>query len=288
MNRHDTYGNVLATYVYDAWGNVTETVELADGGNAIANLNPLRYRGYYFDTDTGYYYLNARYYNAEWGRMISPDNADVVTITPMAFTDKNLYAYCDNNPVMRTDNGGEWWNVIAGAIVGAAVNLVTSVVSELVEGNIKPKDFAQIAASTVIGAIEGALIAVCPSAASLISAGANMVDTFVDGAIEGKNIQENAVDSIVSGAIGAVSGAGGGDFIKGGKLLNEAGNSLKKVFSKGVHPTIKKAAKKTIKKAAKTMIKSIGYGTFESIAYDGIYQYTSWHVKKISNRMFGG
>ena len=78
-------GSVVATYDYDAWGNCTVKAVVADDNghavtdlNHIANLNPFRYRGYYYDTETGLYYLGSRYYDPEVGRWISPEpNVDV-------------------------------------------------------------------------------------------------------------------------------------------------------------------------------------------------------------------
>ncbi|MBQ8321073.1 MAG: hypothetical protein IJX92_01745, partial [Clostridia bacterium] len=90
--------------------------------------NPLRYRGYYYDRDLGMYYLGSRYYDYKVGRFISPDAPDVLTVTPMSLTDKNLYAYCDNNPVMRIDEYGEFWESIwdvlsfGASVVEVAVN----------------------------------------------------------------------------------------------------------------------------------------------------------------------
>ena len=110
---YDHNGNLKAKYVYDAWGNHTIEVNI-DG---IATLNPFRYRGYYYDTETGLYYLNSRYYDPETGRFISADTTEVLTATPMALTDKNLYAYCDNNPVVRVDYGGEFWEELWEAFV---------------------------------------------------------------------------------------------------------------------------------------------------------------------------
>ena len=74
--------------------------------------NPFRYRGYYQDSETGFYYCGNRYYDPAIGRFISADSTNTLMNTPMAYTDKNLYAYCDNNPVMRVDNGGEFWDTV--------------------------------------------------------------------------------------------------------------------------------------------------------------------------------
>ena len=74
--------------------------------------NPFRYRGYYQDSETGFYYCGNRYYDPATGRFINADSTNTLMNTPMAYTDKNLYAYCDNNPVMRVDNGGEFWDTV--------------------------------------------------------------------------------------------------------------------------------------------------------------------------------
>ena len=93
----------------------------ADGWTA-GDANPFRYRGYYYDTETGFYYVSSRYYDPEIGRFISPDTTDVLTATPVALTDKNLYAYCDNNPVMRVDLGGRFWESVFDVIsLGASI-----------------------------------------------------------------------------------------------------------------------------------------------------------------------
>lgn len=79
-------------------------------------LNPFGYRGYWFDRETGLYYLNSRYYDPAIGRFISPDSVGVITASPLGLTDKNLYAYCDNNPVMRRDDGGMFWDTVFDVI----------------------------------------------------------------------------------------------------------------------------------------------------------------------------
>ena len=90
---YDTDGNKVGGYVYDAWGNCTITLNT----NGIATKNPIRYRGYYYDQDTGLYYLNARYYSPTWRRFISPDSTEY--IDPDTPNGLNLYAYCNNDPI---------------------------------------------------------------------------------------------------------------------------------------------------------------------------------------------
>ena len=92
----------------------------------IGNRNPIRYRGYYYDTETGLYYLKTRYYDPEVGRFISID--DISYLDPDTINGLNLYAYCGNNPVMRVDpNGTSWWSDLWNTI--AAIAIVVGVVA---------------------------------------------------------------------------------------------------------------------------------------------------------------
>ena len=103
----DIYGHVVASYTYDAWGNHTVYDEYGDVNTyqgIIGNINPIRYRGYYFDAETGLYYLQTRYYDPEIGRFISPDSTKY--LDPESINGLNLYAYCLNNPVMYEDPSG--------------------------------------------------------------------------------------------------------------------------------------------------------------------------------------
>ena len=97
----------MVRYIYDAWGNhkVVDNNgnEITDTAH-IGNINPYRYRGYYFDTETGLYYLKSRYYDPETGRFISLD--DISFADPDTINGLNLYAYCCNNPVMHIDPNG--------------------------------------------------------------------------------------------------------------------------------------------------------------------------------------
>ena len=100
----DASGSTVASYAYDPYGKVLS----AEG--TMAETNPLRYRGYYYDTETGLYYLQSRYYDPATCRFINADNVAVIAVSPeKANWDKNLFAYCDNDPVNRKDDGGNIW-----------------------------------------------------------------------------------------------------------------------------------------------------------------------------------
>ena len=89
--------------------------------DTLGKDNPYRFKGYYYDEETGMYYLKSRYYQLEICRFISADSYAVLTQSPMALVDTNLYNYCDNNPVYREDENGQFWNVVIPALIGAAV-----------------------------------------------------------------------------------------------------------------------------------------------------------------------
>ncbi len=97
----DGSGAVVVEYTYDAWGNILSvTGSLA---STVGQINPFRYRGYYYDSETGLYYLNSRYYDAEVGRFI---NADGIVGANGGIVGFNMFAYCNNNPVMFADPSG--------------------------------------------------------------------------------------------------------------------------------------------------------------------------------------
>ncbi len=278
-------GTKLVSYTYDAWGNVTTTYHNS-GASTAAQYNPFRYRGYYYDSELGFYYLNSRYYDPETGRFISPDTTDILTATPMALTDKNLFAYCDNNPIMRMDIGGEVWNVIVGTVVGAAISFVSSVVSELTDDD-KNVNWSKIAVSTVIGGIEGMATAIAPGATMAISATASFVESIINDVIVGEDFKTVAVNSLMSAAIGTVGGSDGSDFIIGNKLINDAFGSVKNVINKSARPGVKKAAKNTMAQARKYIGKSYISGQISDLAFGGLSAFSSWYVNAITDRMLG-
>jgi RHS repeat-associated protein len=99
----DENGNTVVRYGYDAWGApLWCTGELAE---TLGKVQPFRYRGYVFDEETGLYYICNRYYNSKTSMFLTADNSCILTETNHSLYEKNLYAYCDNNPVSRDDQG---------------------------------------------------------------------------------------------------------------------------------------------------------------------------------------
>ncbi len=177
----------MVKYTYDAWGNNVvsnaNNVIITDA-NHIGNLNPFRYRGYYYDTETKLYFLKTRYYDPETGRFISQDGIeylDTDTINGL-----NLYAYCGNNPVSNVDpNGNAWWHWLVGIAVVAVLAVAT-----IVSAGSAAAGFLAIAAATSGSVVAGTATTVFAFAtvgtamaltASAVVAGIGAIDTWVNG-----------------------------------------------------------------------------------------------------------
>ena len=118
----DGSNNTVVEYTYDSWGRLLScTGSLA---STLGTQNPFRYRGYVYDTETGLYYLQTRYYDPEVGRFI---NADTYVSTGQGVLGNNMYLYCGNNPVVRADDEGDFWNIVVGAVVGAALGALVQI-----------------------------------------------------------------------------------------------------------------------------------------------------------------
>ena len=176
-------GTVLAAYTYDAWGNV-----LTSEGS-LATSNPIRYRGYYFDTETSLYYVSSRYYDPEIGRFINSDDIDYLGAdgSPLSY---NLFAYCMNNPVNRFDVNGNWSMPNWLKVTVGAVALAGAIALTVATGG------GAAAVAVGVAKVVGSVVL-----STAVSAGAGYLNNGKQGAIDG------ACNGFMFGSLSALGGA---------------------------------------------------------------------------------
>ena len=259
----DSTGTKVVAYTYGPWGEawgVSGTL-----ASTLGAMNPLRYRGYVYDTETGLYYLNSRYYNPIWGRFINADTPAVVTASPdSASWDKNLFAYCDGNPVNRVDDGGEFWHFIVGAAVGGLVSGTVSAVSQYITtGSINWKT---VGVNAVAGAVSGALTTTGIGLWTSIGANAGLGSaTYIsDQIVNGDKITfDGLLTNAIAGGIGGAIGGSGANTKKLSSVWKSASNGITRELRRAnVKYATKRIAAYTAEKAAvKTTIK-VAVGRF--------------------------
>ena len=235
---YDNNFNWVARYVYDAWGNCKvvdeDGSELIYDPSSIAHKNPFRYRGYYYDRETGLYYLNARYYDPQIGRFISPD--DISYLEPATINGLNLYVYCNNNPVMNADPTGHS-AILIGMLIGFGVGALIGGGFEIAKqayngGNwnwhISSWNWGQIGLSALGGAVAGAI-----SSISLGSGVVGYLTAFASG----------GVGSVLGGMIsGSVTDLRSGLVAFGiGAIANVAAKGIADLINKGITTGTQKA-----------------------------------------------
>ena len=198
-------GTMLAAYTYDAWGNI-----LTSEGS-LAQQNPIRYRGYYFDTETSLYYVSSRYYDSKIGRWISADAPETLTADFENLAQYNLFAYCFNNPVNTFDETGTWpsWakKVAAAVAVVAVVAIVAAItVATAGAGTAAAVIAVGAAKGAAVGMVSGAVIGAATGAVnhrvstgSWSGAGTAALNGMGDGALSG------AVTGAITGAAGSAA-----------------------------------------------------------------------------------
>ena len=155
----DENRNIVVVYTYNDYGKLESTSgTLAE---TVGALNPIRYRGYYYDTETGFYFLNSRYYDPQICRFI---NADVLLDNRTAST-LNLYAYCGNNPIVNIDDDGHFFGAVIGGIIGG----ISGAISAAAQGK---SVLIGAATGAATGAIIGALCDALPVTVAGVAIGA--------------------------------------------------------------------------------------------------------------------
>lgn len=291
---YNSAGVLVASYDYNAWGVTTTHSTDADTQN-IADLNPLRYRGYYYDSETSMYYVNSRYYDPATKRFLNSDDDLLSALSPESLTDKNYFAYCDNNPVTRIDDDGEVWHIIAGAVIGGVLNSVgdiIGVVKAYQSGENVNQAWLHLGISFASGAAGGALsMSAIGTVASIsinaaVSLSAESFDQIIDKEFNAKNL-------IVAGIEGALGGIDtGGALAKsarkaGSETIRKTYTTAKNVckskgFKAAVKAYAKKAAKQSIKyiKNTKSLSIKLIKANVKSFAKEILKNVSVWAYKK--------
>ncbi len=139
----DSNNNIVVKYYYNAYGKIINKVDTS--GINLSDINPFRYRGYYQDNETGWYYLNSRYYDVETLRFITMDDVDYLGASGSVLS-YNLYSYCENNPINNSDSNGN--------------NIITDFLKKLINFNKKTK-LLTISRSLIAGSIDLVLAVLC-------------------------------------------------------------------------------------------------------------------------------
>lgn len=125
----NTY-NVIANYMYDSFGNIISITDnsgnIITSNEHIANINPYRYRGYYYDKEINLYYLNSRYYNPVWGRFLNIDSIINSNVDIISF---NLYSYLSNNFINYYDSDGKFLKKLKKIVVSAVKTIAKAVIT---------------------------------------------------------------------------------------------------------------------------------------------------------------
>ena len=157
--------------------------------DGVYTYNPFRYRGYYYDAETGFYYLQSRYYDPTTGRFL---NADGYLSTGTGFVGYNMYAYCNNNPISRIDKNGELWGFVIKAAISVIVNVTISIIAKKATGQEYTWcDLGVAVASGIANAFHPALGAAVDGVGAMISA-------KFDGATWGEATAIGAVSAVTT------------------------------------------------------------------------------------------
>ena len=170
---YDSYAQLIVEYSYaDAWGaGVTVSGSQA---STIGMYNSFRYRGYYYDTESGLYYLNSRYYDPVACRFINADSQ----LNPDTACGKNLYAYAEHNPVNKTDSTGTWALIddVIAAFVGGTAAVICQFISDMIAGEFSSWE-AYV--GTAIGGAAGGVVTLYggPILGAMFAGGVSTVST---------------------------------------------------------------------------------------------------------------
>ena len=284
----DASGNKIATYIYDAWGKLIRVTDAT--GNEItstshvANMNSFRYRGYYYDAETGFYYVSSRYYDPEIGRFINADGE--ISGVGGDVLGYNLFAYCQNNPINMCDPDGNWPKWATKVAVGVGVVLCVAAVTVLTCG----VGTATLAGAVAVGAAKGTLIGAAAGVA--IGAGVGYKKTkTLKGTAEGAAIGFGIGATVGAVIGGGVSGAKFGTFSSKASLTqhyDKHGSEFKgiydnaKEYAEGAKYVIKNGTYIPEKNAYVRFLGSKGKANYAFVGMKSGGRVSTFHVRSVS------
>lgn len=242
---------IIGEYEYDGWGKCVEK-ELSPEKNTeidtfVLHNNPFRYRGYYYDVETGWFWLSSRYYSPELCRFISPDSVDY--LDPSSINGLNLYAYCNNDPINNVDPSGHFAISIGlllaiGGIVGAAIGAGASVAGQYLANGCSWENFSwgQLALDTVLGGVSG-MLSMSPlglGAMVAANAGLGFVGAVGGHLINGSDFSKGStwLDIGLSTGLGALVGLIGGAGALNAGYLNGATQTAGFIRAAGLYDDV--------------------------------------------------
>ena len=231
---YNSAGTKVVGFTYDAYGNCT-----VSGDTSLAYRCKIRYRGYYFDTETGLYWVQTRYYNPEWCRWISPDTLDY--LDPETAHGLNLYAYCGDDPVNFADPSGHlgvFFTVLLATLAGATFGAFKGVAKQIYNGeqwnwDASSWDFKEIGKEILLGSATGFAFGLGGVAGGIVKG------SFQAITVAGKTLS-------VAQSVGFLLGTAlTGNFVAGfaGYAIQNAGTSEKFNIGSGILEGIGQAGK---------------------------------------------
>ena len=236
--------SVVASYTYDPWGKIISS------SGTLADINPLRYRGYYYDSETGFYYLQSRYYDPEIGRFINADSYASTDATGLLST--NMFAYCENDPVNKSDPTGEVAPILiamaGGAMVGLAEQFMTDVIYAMVTG--QPLDACFSSVGTYVSSAVGGAMSVLPGGGVMRAFSEIILTSYIQETVDmlvypNQYAKTNPNSEILESAAGSgMSKLGEKGSAKIADKINKNASNMTKHSSKASKNAVKNAASK--------------------------------------------
>ena len=184
----DKYGNIKVTYKYDAYGKVVKE----KGNSELIEINSYLYKGYSYDKETSLYYCNSRYYDPEVKRFISID--DISYLDKETLSGINLYSYCYNNPINKYDPSGHFgiWALVAITAASMLIGGTAQLVSNAMAGKTGSELWRGVAGAAVGAGINvlalclamptgGASLFIAAGASATAQTGVDTLETVIRG-----------------------------------------------------------------------------------------------------------